>query len=343
MDAGLLLESSPDDAISEPSGRHSMKFEIRYPTGGVHRVEFPGTLMTLGRDPACDLVLSDSKCSRRHAVIEAGPTGLAVRDTGSANGVFLNGKKIERAALEDGDLLRMGEVIIKVIGEGASGTVVVGPDDLEAPPPPPPWKSFSSLTETGLDEVAAGVVQRAGPPPKQVKTPTDPRRAVALRGPVPRPLTVSVLAVLWALGALIFAGGGLATVFGLQWAGAAAWGAALGGLVLAAVAAGLAFGLWSRSPWARPLQIVLAGLGILACPFLPAAITTLIYMLRPEVRAAFSGKRDLGDLLPAEAEALSTGAAETAFSLSILGMVLLGLIAIALVGFLAPRGSRPGF
>jgi len=319
-----------------------MKFEIRYPTGGVHRVEFPGTLMSLGRDPGCDLVLSDSKCSRRHAVIEAGPTGLAVRDTGSANGVFLNGKKIERAALEDGDLLRMGEVIIKIIGEGAAGTVVVGPEDLVAPPPLS--KSLSSLTETDIDEVAAGAVQRAGPPPKLVKTPAEPVRAVTLlRGPVPRPLTVSVLAVLWALGALILAGGGLAATFALQWAGAAAWGAALGGLVLAAVAAGLAFGLWARSPWARPLQIVLAGLGVLACPFLPAAITTLIYMLRPEVRAAFSGKRDLGDLLPAEAEALSTGAAETAFSLSILGMVLLGLIAIALVGFLAPRGSRPGF
>jgi hypothetical protein len=312
-----------------------MKFEIRYPTGGAHRVEFPGTLISVGRDPACDLVLSDSKCSRRHAVIEAGPTGLAVRDTGSANGVFLNGKKIERAALEDGDLIRMGEVIIKVVGEGASGTVVVGPEDLEALPPPPLPKSHASLTTTDIGELPAGVGPRAGPPPKLVKP--------HLRGPVPRPLTVSVLAVLWSLASLIFAGGGLATASVLRWEGAAAWGAALGGLVLAAVAAGLALGLWSRSPWARPLQIVLAGLGILACPFLPAAVTTLIYMLRAEVRAAFSGKKDLGDLLPADAEALSTGAAETAFSLSILGMVALGLIAIALLGFLTPRGGRPGF
>jgi hypothetical protein len=39
---------------------------------------------------------------------------------------------------------------------------------------------------------------------------------------------------------------------------------------------------------------------------------------------------------------LSTGAAETAFCLSILGMVLLGLIAIALAAFLAPRGTWLG-
>ncbi len=324
-----------------------MKFEIRYPTGATHRVELTESLISVGRDPACELVLSDSKCSRRHAVIEEGATGLVVRDTGSANGVFVNGKKVERATLEEGDLLRMGEVIIKVVGEGASGTVVVGPEDLQPLPPPPLSKSPSSLTTTDIAELPAGGAPRAGLPPKQVKTPSDPASAVRveqghLRGPVPRPLTVSVLAVLWALGALIFAAGGLATAFALGWAGAAAWGAAFGGLVLAAVAAGLAFGLWSRSPWARPLQIVLAGLGILACPFLPAAITTLIYMLRAEVRAAFSGKKDLGDLLPAEAEALSTGAAETVFSLSILGMVLLGLIATAFLGFLAQRDGRSG-
>jgi hypothetical protein len=344
-----------------------VKFEIRYPTGGAHRVEFPGTLISVGRDPACDLVLSDSKCSRRHAVIEAGPSGLAVRDTGSANGVFLNGKKIERATLEEGDLLRMGEVIIKIMGEGTSGTVVVGPEELE-PLPPPPLSKHAQLPKTDVGELPAGFGPRAGPPPKLSQTPSGPIEALRVaprqpaasasslestgrkaipasherRGPIPRPLTVSVLAVLWALGALVFAVTGLAAAIALRWEGAAAWSAAVGGLVLAAVAAGLAFGLWSRSPWARPLQIVLAGLGILACPFLPAAITTLIYMLRAEVRAAFSGKKDLGDLLPAEAEALSTGAAETAFCLSILGMLLLGLIATALAAFLAPRGSWLG-
>src|SRR6266704_270950 len=98
-----------------------MKFEIRYPTGSTHTVEYTQTLVSVGRDPTCDVVLNDAKCSRRHAVIEAGPTGLAVRDTGSANGVFLNGRKVERATLEDGDFLRMGEVIIKILaGESRS-------------------------------------------------------------------------------------------------------------------------------------------------------------------------------------------------------------------------------
>ena len=48
-------------------------------------------MATVGRDPSSDLVLNDPKCSRRHAVIEAGAEGITIRDSGSANGVFVNG------------------------------------------------------------------------------------------------------------------------------------------------------------------------------------------------------------------------------------------------------------
>jgi len=101
-----------------------MRFEVRYPTGDPHEVELQGTLAVLGRDPSCDLVLSDVKCSRRHAVLEAGPDGLAIRDTGSANGIFVNGRKVERAKLDEGDLVRLGEVVLRILPEQITGTVV---------------------------------------------------------------------------------------------------------------------------------------------------------------------------------------------------------------------------
>src|SRR5689334_1978279 len=91
-----------------------VKFEVRYPPGARHDVTLEGTLAVVGRDPSCDLVLNDVKCSRRHAVIEAGPQGMAIRDSGSANGVFVNGKRIERSVLEAGDVIRLGEIVIKV-------------------------------------------------------------------------------------------------------------------------------------------------------------------------------------------------------------------------------------
>ncbi|HEY7514736.1 MAG TPA: FHA domain-containing protein, partial [Vicinamibacteria bacterium] len=115
-----------------------MRFEIRYPTGSPHQVDLAGSLVVLGRDPGCDLVISDPKCSRRHAVIEAVGEGLTIRDTGSANGIFVNGKRVERSSLEPDDLVRVGEVIIKVLPEEITGTVVMGPDEVEPMPAPPP-------------------------------------------------------------------------------------------------------------------------------------------------------------------------------------------------------------
>lgn len=341
-----------------------MNLEIRYPTGNSHRVEYPGTLVSIGRDPSCDLVLSDAKCSRRHAVIENGPSGLGVRDTGSANGVFLNGKRIERATLREGDLLRIGEVIIKVLGdEEAEGTVIVEAEDLKPLPPPPMSARSQALTTTEMSQVSADAIPRAGPPPQQPKTPapggppagssaradpsprvagrrpdSGPAVAVGARGPRSRPLTISVLAILWALAALAWVAGGLAGATSLGWSGLAALGAAAGGLLLAAVSVLLAFGLWTQSPWARPFQIALAAFGVLACPFLPAAVTTLIYMLRPDVRAAFQGKGDLEGPGPAD-EATTAGSAETAFSLSILGMVFLGFVISAGLAWWAAHGG----
>jgi hypothetical protein len=120
-----------------------VKFEVRYPTGSPHEVTLQGTVAVLGRDPSCDLVLNDPRCSRRHAVIEAGPQGLSVRDTGSANGVVVNGEKVERANLKPGDEVRLGEIVLKVLPEEVPGTVVMGPEEMvdfpgSAPPPPAP-------------------------------------------------------------------------------------------------------------------------------------------------------------------------------------------------------------
>ena len=112
-----------------------MKFEVRYPGTAPHDVELQGTVAVLGRDPSCDLVLSDSKCSRRHAVLEAGPQGIVIRDAGSANGVFVNDKKVERAALREGDVIRLGDVVLKVLPEEMPGTLMMSPEEMEAGAP----------------------------------------------------------------------------------------------------------------------------------------------------------------------------------------------------------------
>jgi len=62
-----------------------LKFEILYAKTGIpHDVEAGGNGPVVGRDPSCDLVLNDDRCSDGHAVLEAGPQGLSIRDNGSA-------------------------------------------------------------------------------------------------------------------------------------------------------------------------------------------------------------------------------------------------------------------
>ncbi|MGE3075010.1 MAG: FHA domain-containing protein [Dehalococcoidia bacterium] len=61
---------------------------------------------TIGRSPACDVVLEGDGVSRTHAVIaEEGP-GFVVRDAGSKNGTLVNGEPVAGLrALADGDTL----------------------------------------------------------------------------------------------------------------------------------------------------------------------------------------------------------------------------------------------
>ena len=74
-----------------------MRFEVSYSSGTTHEVTLAGSLVVLGRDPGCDIVLNDTKCSRRHAVVEDTPDGLVIRDSGSANGVYVNERRVDRS------------------------------------------------------------------------------------------------------------------------------------------------------------------------------------------------------------------------------------------------------
>jgi HD-GYP domain-containing protein (c-di-GMP phosphodiesterase class II) len=69
-------------------------------------------LLQVGRLTTSDVVIDDSSVSRQHAELAITSQGWAVRDLGSTNGTFLNGKRIGRAeqALHCGDILQFGHV-----------------------------------------------------------------------------------------------------------------------------------------------------------------------------------------------------------------------------------------
>ncbi len=64
----------------------------------------------VGRDPDCDVVLSSRSVSRKHAIVERRGEAWIARDLGSANGLFVEGKRVAELPLESGTSLRFGDV-----------------------------------------------------------------------------------------------------------------------------------------------------------------------------------------------------------------------------------------
>ena len=63
---------------------------------------------TVGRDPGNDIILRDPKVSRHHAEIVFERGFFVLHDLASANGTFVNGKKVRVAPLTHGAQLRLG-------------------------------------------------------------------------------------------------------------------------------------------------------------------------------------------------------------------------------------------
>lgn len=76
--------------------------------GVQHDVALTGERMVLGRLKACDICLADANTSREHAALEREGRGWAVVDLGSTNGTLVNGERIDRVRLLNGDIITVG-------------------------------------------------------------------------------------------------------------------------------------------------------------------------------------------------------------------------------------------
>jgi pSer/pThr/pTyr-binding forkhead associated (FHA) protein len=71
--------------------------------------------MHVGRGLAAELRLDDVSVSRRHAIIVPRPGGARILDDRSANGTFVNGRRIQQADLRDGDVIVLGRVVLRFL------------------------------------------------------------------------------------------------------------------------------------------------------------------------------------------------------------------------------------
>jgi two-component system response regulator HydG len=121
---------------------------------------------TLGRDRGCEVVLAAGGVSRKHCVLErTRDGGLVLRDLGSRNGTFVNGERVEKAKLKEGDKLAVGEATLKVEAlvarelEPTSATT----RDLKKPPEPSPESGVVFLAESAESKRCLKLVEKAAP------------------------------------------------------------------------------------------------------------------------------------------------------------------------------------
>jgi len=98
--------------------------QVVEPGRAPRRVTVSGEPVHVGRAPECDLVLRDSKVSRRHARLTARDGVLVLADLGSMNGTFVNGHRVSEVALGAGDRVVVGEttlILESTPGEGSQG------------------------------------------------------------------------------------------------------------------------------------------------------------------------------------------------------------------------------
>ena len=73
--------------------------------------------MTLGRRPYNDIMVDNLAVSGEHAAIQAIGAEFYVEDLNSTNGTYINGKKIKRQILQNGDQIELGKYVLKYINE----------------------------------------------------------------------------------------------------------------------------------------------------------------------------------------------------------------------------------
>lgn len=114
-----MVRDRKTDKPGEPARRLALKFISGKYQGG----EFPlndGQDVVVGRSSELDMVLVEEMVSRKHAVFHLENGVLTVQDLGSTNGTFVNGERIDKAVLREGDRVLVGTSILRVIGVDAS-------------------------------------------------------------------------------------------------------------------------------------------------------------------------------------------------------------------------------
>jgi len=77
------------------------------------QIDLASGVVDIGRDEGATLRIDSELVSRQHAAIRRFGGKFAIADLGSTNGTFVNDRRIQTHTLSDGDLIRVGKVVLK--------------------------------------------------------------------------------------------------------------------------------------------------------------------------------------------------------------------------------------
>ncbi|NNE65918.1 MAG: FHA domain-containing protein [Pyrinomonadaceae bacterium] len=127
-------------------------------------------VLTVGRDPKCDITLDGLQISSTHARLRRTADKVIVEDVASTNGVFVNGERVSRKVVDVSDTVRIGAFVLEI---DAFGNVCV----------------FDTRSKTRIDSVniSKRVKNRAGPGMIQllddISLSINPNEFIGLLGP----------------------------------------------------------------------------------------------------------------------------------------------------------------
>jgi hypothetical protein len=107
-----VLPSEPPQAVAPQDGiaRYLVLTE-----GDAEVVHMLGRRTTIGRGPDNDLRIDTKFISRHHAVIVVAPAQTLLEDLRSTNGIMVNGRRVTRAVLRDGDVVHIGKTRFRYV------------------------------------------------------------------------------------------------------------------------------------------------------------------------------------------------------------------------------------
>ena len=109
-------EGSPKTEMINPAllDGVSANFIVKGPSGVEKAYPMRSLSVTVGRSDQCEIAVKDSSMSGKHCEISKINGEIRVKDLGSANGIWLNGERVEDCELFDGDVIRCGQTSIRV-------------------------------------------------------------------------------------------------------------------------------------------------------------------------------------------------------------------------------------